>query len=406
VTDGLAKHDFAGVEKLFAPEVAKALPEAELSKLWADLTKQAGDLKGCDGADVRPHKEGQPTGVIVPCHFAKGSLDFVIALDDSLLVAGLHLRPHPDERAWTPAPYAAKDAVARDVMVGDLPGTLTLPAGKGPFPVVVLVQGSGPHDRDETIGPNKVFADLAGGLAAKGVATLRYDKRTAVHPEALIKDFTVDDEVINDAVAAVDLAARSEGVDHKRIFLLGHSLGGFLAPRIAQRTKGLAGIIVMAGSTLPLGEKIVEQLTYIANLDGTIDADEQKQIDEAKVAAKRIAELSKGGEAKPGETYMGAPASYWKDLGSYDAAATAAKLTLPILVLQGERDYQVTKTGDYAGWQKALGKKKSVKLVLYPKLTHLFIAGEGPSTPAEYEKPGHVDEQVVADIASWITTKK
>jgi hypothetical protein len=296
--------------------------------------------------------------------------------------------------------------VARDVMVGDLPGTLTLPAGKGPFPVVVLVQGSGPHDRDETIGPNKVFADLAGGLAAKGVATLRYDKRTAVHPEALVKDFTVDDEVINDAVAAVDLAARSEGVDHKRIFLLGHSLGGFLAPRIAQRTKGLAGIIVMAGSTLPLGEKIVEQLTYIANLDGTIDADEQKQIDEAKVAAKRIAELSKGGEAKPGETYMGAPASYWKDLGSYDAAATAAKLTLPILVLQGERDYQVTKTGDYAGWQKALGKKKSVKLVLYPKLTHLFIAGEGPSTPAEYEKPGHVDEQVVADIASWITTKK
>ena len=118
----------------------------------------------------------------------------------------------------------------------------------------------------------------------------------------------------------------------------------------------------------------------------------------------RIAELQKGAEARPGEQLLYVPPSYWKDLAGYDPAATAATLKLPMLVLQGERDYQVTKV-DFAGWQKALGKKKTVKLKLYPKLFHLFIAGDGPSTPAEYEKPGHVDEQVVRDIADWISAR-
>lgn len=401
IVDGLAKHDFAGVEKLFAPAVSSALPEAKLGELWDGLTRQAGDLKGCEAAHTRSLK---PTSVIVPCHFAKGSLDFVVSLDDSLLVIGLHLRPHADERPWSPPPYAGSDAVTRDVMVGDLPGTLTLPAGTGSFPVVVLVHGSGPNDRDETIGPNKVFADLAAGLAAKGVATLRYDKRTNAHPETLPIAFTVDDEVTKDAVAAAELMAKTPGIDPKRVFVLGHSLGGYIAPRIAQRTKGLAGIVIMAGPTLPLGDEVADQVAYLANLDGTITADEQKAIDDAKASAKRMAELEKGAEGTPGEMHVGAPPSYWRDLGGYDPAAAAAKLALPILVLQGERDYQVTKA-DYAGWQKALGKKKTARLVLYPKLTHLFIAGDGPSTPEEYEKPGHVDEQVVADIASWVSAR-
>jgi hypothetical protein len=404
VTDGLAKHDFAGVEKLFAPAVARALDEAQLGQLWTTLTKQAGDLKSCDAAHVRTEKPGQPTVVIVPCHFAKGSLDFVVALDESLQVAGLHLTPHADERPWSPPAYGATNAVTREVMIGDLPGTLTIPSGTGPFPVVVLVHGSGPNDGDETIGPNKIFADLALGLAAKGIATLRYDKRTNAHPETLPKAFTIDDEVVKDAVAAVDAMATTPVIDRARIYLLGHSLGGYIAPRIAQRAKRLAGIMLMAGATLPLGDKVVEQLTYIANADGTVDADEQRAIDDAKAAAKRIAELQHGAAPKDGEMQIGAPPSYWKDLAGYDAPAVAAALTLPILVLQGARDYQVTKA-DYAGWQKALAKKKTAKLVLYPALNHLFIAGEGPSTPAEYEKPGHVAEQVIADIASWIAAK-
>ena len=399
----LGKQDFDAVEARFSAQVAQALPHGQLAKLWGQVTAKTGALAGCEQADVKTMKQG--TLVTLTCKFENVTLPLVVGIDADDKIAGLRVLPPAEPKVpWDPPPYAAKDAVTRDLSVGDLPGTLTLPAGKGPFPAIVLVHGSGPNDRDETIGPNKVFGDLALGLAAHGVATLRYDKRTKAKPETLPKDLTVDDEVMKDAVAAVDVLAHTPQVDPKRIYVLGHSLGGYLAPRIAQRSKTIAGLVILAGPTRPMQDLFVEQLTYLANIDGTITKEEQAGIDEAKAALARIAELQKGAEARPGEQLLYVPPSYWKDLAGYDPAATAATLKLPMLVLQGERDYQVTKV-DFAGWQKALGKKKTVKLKLYPKLFHLFIAGDGPSTPAEYEKPGHVDEQVVRDIADWISAR-
>jgi dienelactone hydrolase len=403
VTAQLAKGDFDAIEAKFSTQVAQALPHGKLAELWGTVTAKTGALASCGDADVKPI--APMTVVKLSCKFEKVTLPLVIAIDQDAKVAGLRVLPPAEPKVpWDPPPYAAKDAVTRDVMVGDLPGTLTLPAGKGPFPAVVLVHGSGPNDRDETIGPNKVFGDLALGLAAHGVASLRYDKRTKAKPETLPKDLTVEDEVIKDAAVAVDVLAHTPEISPKRIYVVGHSLGGYLAPRIAQETKGIAGLVIMAGPTRPLQDLFVEQLEYIAKVDGTVDKGEQDGIDEAKKAAARITELQKGAQPNPGEMLLYVPPSYWKDLAGYDPAAVAAKLKLPILVLQGARDYQVT-TADFAGWKAALGRKKNVKLTLYGKLFHLFIAGDGPSTPAEYEKPGHVDEQVIRDIAAWISAR-
>ena len=206
--------------------------------------------------------------MIVPCHFAKGALDFVLPSTSRCRSIGLRLLPHPTSVPWTPPPYAAKDARTRELTVGDLGGTLTVPAGAGPFPCIVLVHGSGPNDRDETIGPNKVFADLAAGLAANGVATLRYDKRTRVKPETLPKDFTVEDEVIKDAVVAASVigAARDRSQARVRARPQPRRAG---SRRGSRRSKGLAGILLWPGRPA-LADKIVEQITYIANLDGSI----------------------------------------------------------------------------------------------------------------------------------------
>lgn len=399
----LAKGDFDAIEARFSTQVAQALPHGQLAKLWASVVAKTGKLDSCGDPQVKTYAQG--TAVTLACKFETITLPLVIGVDADAKIAGLRVLPPVESKVpWDPPPYAAKDAVTRDVMVGDLPGTLTLPAGKGPFPALVLVHGSGPNDRDETIGPNKVFGDLAAGLAAHGVATLRYDKRTKAKPETLPKEITVKEEVIDDALAAVEVLAKTPEIAPKKIFVLGHSLGGYVAPRIAQKTKAIAGLVIMAGPTRPLQDLFVEQLQYIANIDGTVTADEQTGIDEAKKAAARITELQKGAQPNPGEMMLYVPPAYWKDLAGYDPAAVAATLKLPMLVLQGARDYQVT-TVDFEGWKKALGKKKTVTLTLYPKLYHLFIAGDGPSTPAEYGKPGHVDEQVVLDIAKWVSAR-
>jgi fermentation-respiration switch protein FrsA (DUF1100 family) len=106
-------------------------------------------------------------------------------------------------------------------------------------------------------------------------------------------------------------------------------------------------------------------------------------------------------DASSATLLLQAPPGYWLDLREHDPVAAAKTLKQPLLILQGGRDYQVTEA-DFEGWKNRLGSRPTVTLKLYPNLNHLFIAGEGKSTPAEYERPGHVAETVVSDIAEWI----
>lgn len=293
----------------------------------------------------------------------------------------------------------------REVTVGadgwPLPGLLTLPDGDGPFPAVVLVHGSGPHDADETIFGNKPFRDLAHGLAAHGIGSLRYVKRSKEHGARLAREhaeITVEAEAIADAAAAVRWLRAQPQVDAGRIFVLGHSLGAMLAPRIGRSAPETAGLILLAANARPLENLVVEQVRYLAPSQGITDA----QIAEFEAQRDRVKALVRG-EAVDGPLLLNVPASYWRDLSAYDPIAAAKSLDRPMLVLQGERDYQVT-MADFALWKQALGDRPNVTLKSYPALNHLFVAGEGPSLPIEYLKPGHVDTQVIADIAQWIET--
>jgi hypothetical protein len=289
----------------------------------------------------------------------------------------------------------------RDVTVGNdewkLPGTLTVPVGKGPFPAIALVHGSGPNDRDETVGQTKVFKDLAEGLASRGIVVLRYEKRTRQYAAktAAMERFTVNEETVDDAVQALATLRAQPEVDAKRVFLLGHSLGGNLAPRIAEADAKLAGLVLLAANARPLAEALLDQAEYL----GATPADLQAlRAQAAKLKALEPADA----DAPP--LHIGpisAPASYWLDLNAYDPAATAKRLTIPMLILQGERDYQVTMK-DLAVWKSALGSRKNVTLRSYPALNHLFVAGEGKSLPAEYNKPGHVAPEVVDDVAKFL----
>lgn len=274
---------------------------------------------------------------------------------------------------------------------------------RGPFPAIVLVHGSGPNDRDETIGANKPFLDLAWGLASQEIVVLRYDKRTKVFPDqmaALSTTLTVKEEVVDDAAAAAALLRTEESVDPKRVFVLGHSLGGTLIPRIALADPQATGFVILAGATRPLEDLMLIQSEYLARLDGTLSAYEITALDDLKRQVDQVKDPALSTAAHP-QGLLGAPVSYWLDLRGYNPAEAAVAVDRPMLILQGDRDYQVG-VEDLNGWKLTLSSRSDVQFKLYTGLNHLFMPGDGKSTPAEYQTPGHVAEEVVNDIADWV----
>ncbi len=309
----------------------------------------------------------------------------------------------PGKAPTTPSPSAIREEA---VVIGQEPwrlsGTLTRPAGDGPAPAVVFVHGSGPHDRDETIGPNKPFRDLAFGLGARGIAVLRYEKRTKTYGAqfAALKDYTINDETVDDALAAVAALRQTPGMDPHRIFVLGHSVGGMMAPRIAMRDRALAGLVLLAGNSRPIEDLILEQTAYLASLQGSASA---VPLEALRHEAMRVKALPPPGSPTTDAPPLGIPLSYWRDLQGYQPAEVAKSLSLPILILQGERDYQVTMS-DFEGWKRALQDRSNAGFRSYPTLNHLFIEGSGKSTPAEYAQAGQMADVVINDIAAWIAS--
>jgi dipeptidyl aminopeptidase/acylaminoacyl peptidase len=327
----------------------------------------------------------------------------------------MFLEPEEAERpAWTAPAYVTPEAFREsDVKVASgsvsLPGTLTIPLGEGPFPGVVLVHGSGPQDRDETIGGLRPFQDLAQGLASRGIAVLRYEKRTKVYGKemAAAGDITVKDEVIDDALAAVRLLRETPGVDRRRLFVAGHSLGALLAPRIAvfdgavfHGPERLRGVVLLASPSRPMSEVVRDQAQWLA-APGASDA-QRLAAPAIRKEADALADLFAGHPDPIERPILGASRAYWLDLNAQQPLDAARSLDKPILVLQGERDYEVTMS-DFLGWRQALGGRRDVTFKSYPKLNHFFVAGEGRSGPEEYRKPGHVAAEVVDDIAAFVT---
>lgn len=401
--------EFEAARADFDPLMLENAPPEVLENIWQQITSQLGALVSVG----EPRYDAETNIVRIRLEFENATVDAVIPFNSENQIAGFTLQPPSEDVTPTPVPEFAPPSYADqelfteiDVIIGEdtdfpLPATLSLPNGDGPFPAVVIVHGSGPSDRDLTLGPNKPYRDLAWGLASRGIAVLRYDKRTLVHGMRMdAQTVTVWDETIDDAVLAIELLQTTEGVDPERVYLLGHSLGGYLAPRIAEAAPDLAGVIVLAGSTLPLEESLLNQVRFLAELDGEINEAEAHtiaQLEEQVAAVKAL---------QPGDTLenplLGIPAAYWLDLQDYDPAALAAGLPQPFLILQGERDYQVTAADDLARWQEALGEREDVTIITYPALNHVFLAGEGAPNPQEYEIEGHIPVEVIEDITGWI----
>ena len=383
VVELLRQEEFEDVAKDFSPQMTAALSVKQLGDMWSAVRGQVGAFASFIDENVA--NTGAITGVTLGCQFERAAINIRVAFNPAGKIAGLGFPPRR-ANVEPSVPPPSNRFTEESVVVGSgawaLPGTLTMPPGDR-LPAVALVHGSGPGDRDETVGANKPFRDLAWGLAERGVAVVRYEKRTRQYGAkmALNKNLTVQDEAIDDALLAAKLLREHGRIDRRRVFVLGHSLGGTLAPRIAAQDRDLAGLVIMAGATRPFADVVKEQLAYLSSLaPGGAAANEEAALQRLRNSA---------------------PPAYWTDLDAYHPAQVAATLTVPMLILQGERDYQVT-LQDLDGWRQALNGHAGVVIKSYPTLNHVFLAGEGKSVPAEYARPGRIPDFVLDDIANWI----
>ncbi|WP_436931728.1 DUF3887 domain-containing protein [Halosimplex halobium] len=401
--------EFDAAHAMSTDELAENLPRSALERLWLGLQAQHGAVESTGSVETAT-REGSTT-FVVPVDCAEGSARVEVAVAGEGRVGGL----------WFPAEYRSPEYVdpatfsERTLTLEpegcSLPATLAVPAGANgggsgtatatgstSVPGVVLVHGSGPHDRDETIGPNKPFRDLAQGLATRGVAVLRYAKRTYACdvPRA---EWAIDDIVVDDAVHALGVLRDQPEVDPERTVVAGHSVGAACAPRIAERDGRVAGAAVLAGNARPFTEVYPPQVKHIFEVQGGLSAREEQQL----AAVRRLMDAVENGSVADGRPIGPLPGIWWKTFYRYDQVATANTVDADLFFGHGGRDFQIPADPALAGWREGLDDPDAARFERYPELSHIFQPGAEPSLTREYVFADSVAEEPVADLADWTT---
>ena len=303
--------------------------------------------------------------------------------------------------------------ITQNIILGEgtkypLKGMLTLPDDcSKPVPGVVFVHGSGSSNMDEKVYKLTPFKDLAEGLAAKDIASLRYDKRSFAHGFKMVREgsITVKEETIEDAIAASELLKRTPGVDPERIFIIGHSMGGTLAPRIDAEGGNFRGLILLAGSPRKMEDIMLYQVREMIPLSGKLTRFIlEKQLKTLEATFEGLYDLTDGA-ARAKKIGNGVTAYYFKEMGEHPVEGYLSQLTKPILVMQGGKDFQVKADVDFAMYKELLADHPDVTFRLYENLNHCFVPsvyGRIDKAKQEYSVEQHIGEDVIADIADWI----
>lgn len=382
---------------MFDENMKANVSEAMLGQLVDGMEKQLGAFK--EVLSTRKEESAEIQTYYYFSRFDKDELDIKISFNKENKIAGFYFAPH----TIVDRPQLNDYSFVSDGL--SLPGTLLIPEKDNKNILAIFIHGSGPNDRDETVGKNKPFKDIAEGLLPYGIASYRFDKRTLVNPASLDREhFTVKDEVTNDIINLVHHFHTNDTFKDYKIILIGHSLGAMMLPEIINKTKEeISGAIMMSGNARPLQDLIVEQYEYIKQLQPS------PQMDSAIIVLKEQVKYLNSNQFNihsPDEKLpLHLPASYWQSLKNYNQVSEAKRITIPLLITQGERDYQVTME-DFNLWKKNLEKNKNVSFKSYPDLNHLMMTGKGKSTPDEYNTPHHVPDYFIKDIANWILALK
>ncbi|KZR58919.1 S-layer homology domain-containing protein [Pseudobacillus badius] len=398
---------------LFNENLKKYVSMEQFPSIWKAKTAPFGKLGkplAVKTADNQVH-----TSVTLTYQTAPFPVDITIHLDQAGKIDDFFIPFYaaPPSQYKSPAYDKTDKYTEQEVAFGKgelaLPGTLTLPKGKGPFPAVALVHGSGPNDRDESLNSTKPFRDLAVGLANKGIAVLRYEKLTREHhiKTGMNPKLRLQEETIDDALAAVQFLDSLPEVSDQ-LYVLGHSQGGYALPRIlkADAAHRITGGIIVAGPSGKFQDLMLWQQRAAAERAKKQPLPpEDLQAIEANLAfwEQQIALINNPDYTKerlPEGFQLGNP-YWWFDLRDYVPAELAAEQQVPLLIMQGQKDLQVP-ASELTKWKNALAHRKNVSYKMYPDLIHLLVNAKGEPDFSEYNVPANVPEEFIEDIAQWI----
>jgi hypothetical protein len=397
----MATGNFTTVIEGFSKYLKGQLSEEQLKAGWDTTVADIGEYIGIH--DYTTSKENDLTIVLVILEYENNGIQLRLVYNKESKIDGIWINYYKIEKETTKESNDIFEEIEIKIGDGDFPinGMLTLPKEVENPPIVILVHGSGQSDMNETIGAsqNKPFRDIAHGLAEQGIATIRYNKRYFQYPELATKEITIEDEVLNDVTLAIEYAVESVAVDSSNIFILGHSLGGMLAPKIASGNTNVTGIISLAGSPRNLGDIILDQnLDVINRLDGTSDTDKEALIQQIEDEVHKLKNVTVEDDVE----ILGVHSSYWYSLNQIHTDEILNQLDIPMMFLQGAADFQVYADVDYVLWQTLLEDRENVTFHLYEGLNHLFMTTNGKVDITEYDKEGTVDSKVIEDIALFV----
>ena len=391
----LVNEDYSIAREGFDAAMKRGLSTNALKKVWGDMIADAGEFNSISGTETIPHDEYEIYEVLSQ-HETLGIITRIVFSSDGL-VAGLFFRFADNPIEWDMTPVQKDGYTEISVVIGEgsdypLNGIISMPDNApDKLPAVVIVHGSGPIDMNGTVFGITVYKDIAEHLAQNGIAVLRYNKRTFSHGLKLDAEygdnFTVREETIDDAVLAKYILEQDERIDSARIFVLGHSLGGMLAPRIASEGD-FAGGIIMAGSPRSLLDIIYDQnMYYLGLMDISDDErnDIQKQVDEAR------------------ESLFTLPEAYITEMDAHPVERYLNETLKPFLIMQGGKDFQVYADVDFALYRAMTEGRENIELRLYEGLGHLFTDStmENPTTD-DYIPGSSVNLLPLSDIVEWV----
>ena len=398
----LVSGEVADAVEMFSQQAAEQLPEPRLKAIWDSLTSQMGSF----GKIYEIEKADVESLVIriVKCDFETSGMNVRLVFTEDMKIAGINFQP-AGKPGWRQPDYVALDSfeeLNREIATkhGPLAARLSMPKSSNPVPAVVLVHGSGPHDMDLAVGPNKLFRDISAGLASRGIAVLTYDKRTKTYGNLMTK-FTIDNETTEDAITAAQTLRKEPGVVPDQIFVLGLSQGAYALPRIAAGFPEGCGWISMAGHDRPIEELILDQVRHILKHTNISEKEAKQYINEVEKQVELVRSRKYSATTPPSQLPAGFTGDWLLSVQDYRPAAKAAELPGKWLFMQGGRDYQVT-VEDLNDFRQAFKDKNNAEFRVYDSLNHLFYSGEGVCLPAEYNRPGTVAEEVINDIARFI----